>query len=412
MDFKRWINFLIFTPLATISAAVGAQSVSFAGQQSFPAGISPFAIAAADLNCDGRRDLVLALDTASFSVLLNTTTDGSATASFTSAQTFPTSAMFVNGIAVGDINGDGRADILTVNGFDRSISVFLGGTMCGDASASFATEQTFLLSDHPGGLALVDVNGDGKADIVVSGGSDNAISVLMNATAPGASTLAFLPQQDFPAGADPGSVAIADVNGDDKPDAIFVSPNSNTVSVLLNFTPPGASQAVFGTFHSFAVGNLPTSVAVSDVNDDGKPDLLVSNGLDNSVSVLLNTTATGVAAPSFGAQTTLLTGLDPSPAAVADVNGDGKPDLIVAAYGADFVGVLLNTTGEGAATASFADQQIFSVGSTPYSVIATDVNDDGRPDIVAANYSDDSVSILINATKPWEAIFKDGFDVR
>ncbi|MHB8742128.1 MAG: FG-GAP-like repeat-containing protein, partial [Sulfuricaulis sp.] len=102
----------------------------------------------------------------------------------------------------------------------------------------------------------------------------------------------------------------------------------------------------------FATGISPISVTAADVNGDGKPDLIVANNAGNTVSVLLNTTASGAATPSFAAQQTFATGSGPRSVTAADVNGDGKPDLIVANYGSNTVSVLLNTTASGAATPS------------------------------------------------------------
>jgi hypothetical protein len=396
--------------MAMVSVASIGQTVGFAGQQTFPAGTNPFELASADLNCDGARDLVFALDNDSFSVLLNATAGGSDTVSFGPQQTIITSATFVNGITVGDVNGDGKPDVLLMNGYDRTIAIFIGTTACGASAATFATEQLIPLQSNPSGFATADVNGDGKLDLVVSDGGDHSVSVLLNTTAPGTSTASFVQQQDFPAGMDLGSLSIADINSDGKPDVVVTNPNGNTVSVLLNFTAAGASQANFSASYSFAVGNLPGAVSTADVNGDGKLDLVIVNGLDNSVSVLLNTTAPGVTVPSFRAQQVFLTGLGPSAPAVADVNGDGKPDVVVSAYGGNFVSVLLNTTAEGAATPSFADQQIFATGTNPYFAAIVDINRDGKPDLVVANYTDSTASVLLNITTPWDRILVDGFD--
>ena len=111
--------------------------------------------------------------------------------------------------------------------------------------------------------------------------------MLLNTTAPGATTPSFAPQQTFTAFSDPTSVTAADVNGDGKPDLI-VANEAGTVSVLLNITAPGAATPSFGPQQNFAAGGGPISVTAADINGDGKPDLIVANGNDTTVSVLLN----------------------------------------------------------------------------------------------------------------------------
>jgi hypothetical protein len=113
----------------------------------------------------------------------------------------------------------------------------------------------------------------------------------LNTTAPGAAIPTFAGQQTFPSGPNPLSVAVGDFNGDGKPDLSVASEGSNTVSVLSNATAPGATTPSFETLRAFATGQSPRSVAVGDFNQDGGPDLAVVNDYSNTVSVLLNTTA-------------------------------------------------------------------------------------------------------------------------
>src|SRR5208282_3980762 len=96
------------------------------------------------------------------------------------------------------------------------------------------------------------------------------------------------------------------------PDLIVGNAGDDTVSVLLNTTAPGAATASFATQQTFAAGSVPISVAAADLNGDGKPDLIVANLDSNTTSVLLNTTAPGAATPSFAPQQTSATGSGPS----------------------------------------------------------------------------------------------------
>ena len=112
------------------------------------------------------------------------------------------------------------------------------------------------------------------------------------------------------------------------------------------------------------------------MNSDNKPDIVVANYDSNNVGVLLNT-GNG----TFLSQTTYSTGTHPLSVAVVDVNSDNKPDIVVANSGSNNVGVLLNT-GNG----TFLSQTTYSTGTNPQSVAVVDVNSDNKPDIVVANY--------------------------
>jgi len=255
----------------------------------------------------------------------------------------------------------------TSNPPDKAFKMILlgGGGAARTFTPSFATEQTFATGSTPFSVITADVNGDGLLDLIVANLDDNTVSVLLNTTAPGATAPSFATQQTFATGNGPGSVTGADVNGDGLPDLIVANQSDNTVSVLLNTTTPGTTTASFATQQTFATGNSPSSVTTADLNGDGRPDLMVANNEDDTVSVLLNTTAPGATTFGFATKQTFATGNNPTSVTAADLNGDGKPDLIVANDGGTEISVLLNITAPGAATPSFLTQQTFATGNFP-----------------------------------------------
>jgi hypothetical protein len=378
------------------TTAPGARTASFAAQQTFDAGgAAPAYLAVADLNGDGKPDLAVT-DLGSVSVVLNTRVPIMITPGFAPQQTFASGSM-PKSVAEVDLNGDGKPDLVVANEGDNTVSVLLNTTAPGASTPAFATQETFATGNAPISVAVADVNGDGRPDLVVANNGSGTVSVLLNTTAPGATTPSFALQQTFATGTNPRSVAVADFNGDGKFDLVVANDGSGTVSMLLNTTAPGATTLSFANQQTFTTGNGPISVAVADVNGDGRPDLVVANLGSNTVSVLLNTTVPGATSPSFIPQQTFATGTNPRSVAVADFSGDGKPDLVVAKVGSNTVSVLLNTTATGGTTASFALQQTFAAGA-PDSVAVADFNGDGKPDVVVADFNSDTVSVLLNRT--------------
>jgi hypothetical protein len=142
----------------------------------------------------------------------------------------------------------------------------------------------------------------------------------------------FGAKTDFDTGTTPVSVAIADLNADDRLDLAVVNSSSSTVSVLL-----GNGNGTFGAKTDFGTGGGPNSVAIADLNADGRPDLAVGNFFTNTVSVLL-----GNGDGTFAAKTDFGAGNGPLSVTIADLNADGRPDLVVANYFSNTVSALLN----------------------------------------------------------------------
>ncbi len=278
------------------------------------------------------------------------------------------------GLAVSDINLDGKPDILTANQGSNTISYRLG-----DGLGSFGTEQTIAVGASPRGIATGDINNDGRLDIVVTNSADNTVSALLNTTSIALGS--FGTATNVSTGSSPQRAFITDVNLDGKPDLVVANASSSDVAIRL-----GDGLGGFSGTTNISVGTNPVSVFVADMNLDGKPDFVTANQSGNSISVRL-----GDGAGGFSGSTTVSVGTTTRSVFVADVNLDGKPDLITANRGANSVSIRL---GDG--MGNFSGTTEISVGNQPLHVFVADVNLDGRPDIVTANTASSDASVVLN----------------
>ena len=301
-------------------------------------------------------------------------------------------------IADGDFNGDGKLDIVVANYKSNTVSIFLNTTVPDSAVPSFSSKTDLATGESPMSVSIGDFNDDGKPDIAVANYNSNTVSLFLNMTRPGALTPSFSPKIDFPTGERPISVSIGDFNGDGKPDLAVVNYKSSTVSIFLNTTAQGAAAPTFSTKIDLATDVRPVSISIGDLNVDGKPDIAVANYRSNTVSIFLNTTALDAKIPSFSTRTNFLTGERPASVSIGDLNGDAKPDIVVGNHGSNSVSVLLNTTSQGAMIPSFAPKTDFMTGTNPQFVCIADLNGDGMLDLAVANYNSSTISVLLNTT--------------
>ena len=231
-------------------------------------------------------------------------------------------------VALGDFNGDSKPDLATANIFAGTASVLIN-----NGDGTFRAKVDYATVANPTSVAIGDVNGDAKPDLVTSSiGYPSAVSVFLNR---GDGT--FLARTEYATGFAPYSVAIGDLNGDSRADIATANLGDDTASVFLN-----RGNGTFQAAVDYATGHQPLSVAIGELNGDGRPDLAIANvALEaSSVSVLVNR-----GDGSFQPKVDYGTGHNPESVAIGDVNGDGKADLATANTGADTVSVLRNRGG-------------------------------------------------------------------
>jgi hypothetical protein len=354
-------------------------------------------VAVADVNGDGKPDLAVASNNSnppgSVAILL-----GNGDGTFQPAVTYNSGGPHAGSIVIADLNGDAKFDLVVLNGSGTL------GVLRGNGDGTFQPAVTYGSGGSSAdSVAVADLNGDGKLDLVVTnqtGGNDDVVGVLI-----GNGDGTFKPVVAYSSGGFlPSSVAVSDVNGDGKPDLIVTSycavggpcPGEGVVGVLL-----GNGNGTFQPAVVYDTGGIQAKwVAVADVNGDGRADVVVANcGPSGSGSCGAGTLGVllGSGDGTLLPVVTYSTGGDfPNSVAVADVNGDGKRDVLV--VNSFSLGVLL-----GNGNGTFQPPQTYSFpgggfnGLNGESIAIVDVSGDGRPDLLVA---DGAIGLLLNIDAP------------
>jgi hypothetical protein len=380
-----------FALVATVtSSLVFAQTSLLLAARDFSVGVTPQSVAVGDFNGDGILDVAVAnpsmvqppVGPGNVSILL-----GRGDGTFQPAVNYPAdqNPYFV---AVGDFNHDGKLDLAVVNqGFNSTAQAYFLSILLGNGDGTFQSPVNYSLP--PGAenaVAVADLNGDGKPDLAVitDGSTDDTVSIFLgNGDGSFQSPVAY----SYPsAGAD--FIAAADFNHDHNLD-LAVTNSTGTVSIFLN-----QGKGTFAAPTSYPAGINPKSLAVGDLNADGNPDLVVAGGYQGSLKVLL-----GNANGTFRSATNLPTtnGTSPQSVVIADFNHDGHPDLAFSGDASSLISVLYGN-GDG----SFTQGPDYAVGLQPQFMAFGDFNNDGNPDLVVADRGvflgsslDGTISVLL-----------------
>ncbi len=347
----------------------------------YPVGLAPTAVAVGDLDGDGHADIVVANgDNDTVNVLL-----GTGAGQFIDTGVVYTVGQLPIAIAIADVNGDGRGDILTAGENEDTVSVLLN-----TGQGVFAARIVVDTGSSPEALVVRDFDGDSHPDIATANNFDETVTIIK-----GYGDGYFSLAHAYVVGAAPKGLNSGDLDGDGTLDLVVTnSAGGPTANGSLTFL-KGNGDGTFVRQPEFelpevcgAIGCLPVATEIGDFNGDSKLDLAVINQDGDSVAVFL-----GNGDLTFRAPIVVAVASTPSAGVIADFDGDGKPDIATTASFDDFVTVLL-----GAGDGTFAQPLNFDVGVTPMGIAVGQLNRDSKPDVVVANVDDDTIAVLLNTT--------------
>jgi len=362
------------TPPVTLDTSTAVTSLQPQVTTSTGANTLPVWTTLADVNGDGKLDLITSLYmTDSVSVQL-----GNGDGTFQAA----TNYLIESGFGPAEVHavslGNGTVDLIVGSFNLNQIAVLLG-----NGNGTFGAPALYTVgtpSNTPTSLTTGDFNDDGKLDVAVANTGDNTISILLGDGSGGLT----VQRPAINVGRDPEAIRAGDFNGDGYSDLAVANYSDGTVTTLLN-DKDGTFTATTKPVGSGA-GSGPQALAI---NGNGSSLLLaVANYRDNTISVM-QSNGTG----SFGAQTIIPVGKGPDDVNFADFNGDGTPDLAVSNYTDSTVNLALGSSG-----GSYTVVGPFSVGNSPYSAAVGDLNLDDTPDLAVANCFSNNTGVLFDGT--------------
>ncbi len=385
-----------------IGTGAGISTTDFGSRQDLPTLNGPNLTVIADIDGDGKPDLIVVDDyNHAISIYRNIGTNGNlTTASFAPPVVLPATSGTYSpyGIAVADLAGNGKLDIVVTEYGDNLVSVYKNNCTPGNIATNlFGPRQDFSTGSGPQRMAAADLDGDGKPDLIVANTGDGTISILQNTSETG--TIDFAPKVDLATGAGCSAVAVGDLNGDGKPDIAAVN-GDGTLSVLQNVidAPGTITTNSFAPQISLPIPSGGVGVAIVDIDGDGRLDLAVTSYLPQLFSIFQNlSSGDDLTANSFGLRIDYPLDGRGHTISVGDLDGDGKPDLVVDTELNSTISIFHNESTPGILTNnSLAGPIELATGWNAWGSSVGDLNGDGRPDIVFANTYDNDISIYEN----------------
>ncbi|MGB3948377.1 MAG: FG-GAP-like repeat-containing protein [Bacteroidia bacterium] len=358
--------------IATFNCGGIIDSTSFTYALDSTVGANSRSVALGDLDGDGKSDMIVVnIISNDISVLKNTSTSG--TISFSTKIDIPAGNQPFD-VVTADIDGDAMLDILVaINSSQSKFSVYKN--LSSNGLISFAPKVDFIAGAYARHIAVGDIDADGKVDVVVSNTNANVISVFKNTSISG--SISFAPKIDYTTAANPEKIVIGDFNADGKPDLVVACSTAVTLSIFRNTSTLGAISLAPKVDMAMGYNNeFFSHLALGDLNADGKLDLAFTWGNSNysKLSVLRNVSTAG--AISFAPKVDFNLENGAGRVAISDLDGDAKLDLIVTSYG---FSIFKNTSFNTLIT--FNNEVFFSFYSYFNSIALGDLDGDNKVDM-------------------------------
>jgi hypothetical protein len=384
----------------------GASSSTTIAQSSVvstTSGANTIFIKSADLDGDGKPDLIASYATANTGLFRNTATPGNLDNNSFAAEVDISSGSHSTIVGIADMNGDGRQDLITYNQDVGELTVWQNQSSPG----TIAFVKAVALPDAGAAIAIGDIDGDGRPDIIQVDNLQPTLKLIKNNSTGGIlDNTSFDPPVGFNSGNGIEFLDVQDLDGDGKPEIITCNRTDNTLSVFRNTAVAGIiDNSSLDVAVNYPAGKGPFNLAIADIDADGKADLIVSNTDSNTISILKNVTSPGnINSSSFSAPVSFISGSKPALIDVGDLDGDGKPDIAVSNNLSGTSSVFKNITAAGIIDQnSFAAKSDFTSGQSPYGIVIGDLDGDGKPEISVANQGLNTITIYqitVNTVAP------------
>jgi len=357
-----------------------------------------------DMNNDGKPEILVSNFTKGVSLFENKAVINTIDTN-TFYKPFTFSGVASAFIATDDIDNNGFKDIIFTNYDQSKYSIVQNIAKTNDllAANSFSPRYDFNVNNMPGSLVVKDINLDGKTDIVSLFNGDASksfnkfsVSSTKSYTSTSLSDANFENPFSVFGNNNAQLIAIEDLNNNSKPDFVIVYPASKAISIIENQQIGSLSMNNWGKPITITSTVNPSAIEIFDINNDGKNDLIVTDADLNKVFVYQNNTdGSSLKTAQFSAPISIAVGNTPTALKIADIDGDGLADIVVTNYIDNTVTVLKNTGNQSIiSTSMFAAPFSFKTGAAPNDIDIVDLDGDGRVEIIVANSADLTVSIL------------------